>query len=56
MEEEKKTISPHVRKYMSELGKKGGAQNKKKGSNYFKWLRAQRKDRPVKKGNQNGNG
>lgn len=46
--EEKKPISPHVRKYMSELGKKGGAVNKKKGSAYFKWVRRHNRRSPVK--------
>lgn len=32
-----------IRKYMSELGKRAGQVNKKKGSEYFKWIRSHRK-------------
>lgn len=41
---EKETIS----KYMSELGKKAGAVNKKKGSEYFKWVRSHGKQKSPK--------
>ena len=41
-------VSEAVRKYMSELGRKGGAVNKKKGSAYFKWVRSKNKKRPTK--------
>ena len=37
-EEEKAIISKH----MSNLGKKAGKVNKKKGSAYFKWVRSHR--------------
>lgn len=37
-----KPIDPKVREYMSQLGKKAAAVNKAKGSEYFRWLRAQR--------------
>jgi hypothetical protein len=36
-----------VRKYMSSLGKKSAAKNKKKGSAYFKWVRSHRKPKEV---------
>ena len=29
-----------ISKHMSDLGKKAGAVNKRKGSSYFKWVRA----------------
>lgn len=29
-----------ISRYMSQLGKKGGAKNKAKGSDYFKWVRS----------------
>lgn len=35
-----KDIPEDVRKYMSELGKKGGAKNKAKGRAYFRWVRS----------------
>jgi hypothetical protein len=34
-----------VRRYMSQLGKKSAAKNKKKGSAYFKWVRSHRKQK-----------
>lgn len=37
---DKKPVSTEVSKYMSELGKKGGARNKAKGKAYFKWVRS----------------
>jgi hypothetical protein len=37
-----------IKKYMSELGKKAGAVNKKKGSEYFKWVRSHGKKKPTK--------
>lgn len=45
-------VSKEVSKYMSGLGKKGGAKNKAKGSAYFKWVRSKNKKRPVKEGNE----
>lgn len=33
-------IQEEVRQYLSEIGKKGGNVNKKKGSEYFKWVRS----------------
>lgn len=36
-----------VRKYMSSLGKKSAAKNKKKGGAYFKWVRSHRKPKEV---------
>lgn len=44
-----KDVSPEVSKHMAELGKKGGATNKKKGKAYFQWVRSHGKTRPVKK-------
>jgi len=41
MANDKKTPE-EVRKYMSELGKKSAAKNKRKGSAYFKWVRSHR--------------
>jgi hypothetical protein len=35
-----------IRKYMSELGKKGAAKNKKKGSAYFRWVRSHGRQKP----------
>ena len=49
----KKDVPAEVSKYMSELGKKGGARNKAKGTAYFKWIRRQGKKRPVKDSNEN---
>jgi hypothetical protein len=37
-----------VRKYMSILGKRAGEANKKKGSDYFKWVRSHRKNKETK--------
>lgn len=37
---DKKPVPPEVSKYMSELGKKGGARNRAKGKAYFKWVRS----------------
>lgn len=37
------TISDEVRKYMSALGKRGGAVNKARGSEYFKRIREGKK-------------
>jgi hypothetical protein len=34
-------VSEEVRKHYSNIGKKGGETNKKKGSAYFKWVRSQ---------------
>lgn len=39
----KPEVPEEISKYMSELGKKGGAKNKKKGSAYFKWVRSHSK-------------
>jgi hypothetical protein len=41
-------VSEEISKYMSELGKKGGAKNKKKGSDYFKWVRSHGKNKKKK--------
>lgn len=41
-------VPKEISKYMSALGKKGGATNKKKGSAYFRWVRSKNKKRPVK--------
>lgn len=49
---DKKNIPAEVSRYMAELGKKGGARNKAKGSAYFKWVRSHNKN---KKGGQDGN-
>ena len=46
-------VSKEVSKYMSGLGKKGGAKNKAKGSAYFKWVRSKNKKRPVKNETKN---
>jgi len=35
-----KTEKDIISEYMSKLGKKGAAVNKKKGPAYFKWVRA----------------
>lgn len=40
--QEKPKVPEEISKYMSELGKKGGAKNKAKGSAYFKMIRAKR--------------
>lgn len=40
MVEDNKTIPAEVSKYMAELGKKGGATNKAKGTDYFRWVRS----------------
>ena len=40
MTDNKKPVPTEVSKYMSELGKKGGAKNKAKGRAYFKWVRS----------------
>jgi hypothetical protein len=37
---QKQQVSEEIRKYMSELGKKGGAKNKEKGPEFFRWVRA----------------
>lgn len=37
-----------IKKYMSELGKKGGEVNKAKGSEYFKWVRSHGKQKQKK--------
>jgi hypothetical protein len=37
-------VTNEISKYMSQLGKKGGAVNKKKGSKYFKWVRSHAKN------------
>jgi hypothetical protein len=41
-------ISPEVRKYMSDLGKKAALKNKQKGSEYFKWVRSHGKTKTPK--------
>jgi len=41
LQDEQSVISKH----MSELGKKAGAVNKKKGSAYFKWVRSHGKQK-----------
>lgn len=35
-----KNINEDIRQYLSKIGKKGGEVNKKKGSEYFKWVRS----------------
>jgi hypothetical protein len=47
-EEKQKIISQH----MSELGKKAARKNKKKGSAYFKWVRAHGKKKANHKQDQ----
>lgn len=37
-----------IKKYLTEIGKKGGLKNKEKGPEYFKWVVSQRKKNPVK--------
>lgn len=49
---DKKNIPAEVSRYMAELGKKGGARNKAKGSAYFKWVRSHVKNN--KKGGNDG--
>ena len=51
-----KNLPPEVSKYMSDLGKKGGAKNKLKGSAYFKWVRSHGKQKPVLKINNKKEG
>lgn len=41
---EEKTKEQIIKEHMSKLGKKAGEVNKKKGSEYFKWVRSHRKD------------
>lgn len=48
-DKDKKPIPPEVSKYMSELGKRGGAKNKAKGRAYFKWVRSHVDDEKRKK-------
>jgi len=38
-----KQLSSELSQYFSKLGKKGGEVNKKKGSDYFKWVRSHAK-------------
>jgi hypothetical protein len=40
---QKEQVSEEIRKYMSELGKKGGAKNKEKGPEFFRWVQAHNK-------------
>lgn len=40
----KKPVPKEVSEYMSSLAKKVGDANKKKGSEYFRWVAAHRKD------------
>lgn len=36
----KTNIPEEVRKFLSDNGKKGGAKNKEKGPEYFKWVQS----------------
>ena len=40
----KKDIPQEVREYMSSLGKRGGATNRKKGPEFFRWVVSHRKN------------
>lgn len=39
-----KTPQEIIKEHYSKIGKKGGATNAKKGADYFRWVRLQRKD------------
>ena len=40
-------ISKEIREYYKTIGARGGETNKKKGSEYFRWVRSHNKTRPT---------
>lgn len=51
MDSKEEQLQKDLSAYFSELGKRAGEVNKKKGSAYFKWVRSLGKKRPVKNKN-----